>query len=372
MKFSFYSCIVCKVKMASTGTFLDSDAQVYDVVSEYYGKILQSTKDLKTSACETAGRPHPIVIEKLKQVPSEVKDKYYGCGNPIPLGISGLRVLDLGSGSGRDCYIASAMVGEGGYVTGIDMTDEQLAVANRHIDTYTKQLGYSKPNMCFKKGYIEFLEKAGVAPNSVDLVISNCVVNLSPNKELVLKSVYNVLDNGGEFYFSDVYVDRRLPEKVRQHELLWGECLAGALYTEDFKRICVKMGFADVRQLSVSPIEVRDADLKNILGNAKFYSITYRLFKLEKGMPCRSSCAYPKATQPHALESICEDYGQVGFYLGTIPGYPHAYALDDHHTFETNKPMLVCGNSASMISETWLFPHFKVIGDRSVHFGRAT
>ena len=95
---------------------------------EYYGKVLQSSKDLKTSACTAAGRPHPLLRKLMADLPEEVLSKFYGCGAPVPLGIEGMRVLDLGSGSGRDCYLSAALVGEGGFVTGIDMTDEQLQV----------------------------------------------------------------------------------------------------------------------------------------------------------------------------------------------------------------------------------------------------
>jgi hypothetical protein len=83
-------------------------------VQNYYGKVLSTSKDLKTSACTAAGRPHPLIRQALKEVPEEVKSKFYGCGAPLPLGIDGLRVLDLGSGSGRDCYVASKLVGERG------------------------------------------------------------------------------------------------------------------------------------------------------------------------------------------------------------------------------------------------------------------
>jgi hypothetical protein len=83
-------------------------------VQNYYGKVLSTTKDLKTSACTAAGRPHHLIVEALRDVPAEIKEKFYGCGAPLPLGIDGLRVLDLGSGSGRDCYVASKLVGENG------------------------------------------------------------------------------------------------------------------------------------------------------------------------------------------------------------------------------------------------------------------
>ena len=135
--------------------------------------MLSTTKDLKTSACTAAGRPSPPLAAVLKKIPRAVTEKFYGCGAPLPLGIAGLRVLDLGSGSGRDCYAAAALVGEAGTVLGVDMTDEQLAVARGHADAYCRQeLGYGATNMRFVKGYMEDLASAGVADESVDLIIS--------------------------------------------------------------------------------------------------------------------------------------------------------------------------------------------------------
>lgn len=236
------------------------------------------------------------------------------------------------------------------------MTSEQLEVAERHSSAFCKDtLGYKQSNMRFVKGHIEFLDKAGIEDDSVDIIISNCVVNLSPDKHRVLSEAYRVLAAGGEMYFSDVYSDRRMPQEAREHEVLWGECISGALYTGDFRAICHQVGFADPRQVSINEITIQDPELKAITGNARFFSITYRLFKL-----------------PSMLEPACEDYGQIAVYKGTIPGQKHSYQLDDGHQFVTGKPMLVCGNSAAMIGEqgkSWLSRHFEVTGNRSVHYG---
>lgn len=220
-------------------------ASTYEVVKDYYGKVLSNTKDLKTSACTASGRPHPRIIKLMQSIPHEVIEKFYGCGAPLPLGIQGLRVLDLGSGSGRDAYVCAALVGESGQVTGIDMTEEQiqvsavsqfglwcgiilytyqhkdhvLQVSEQHAEAYRKALGYRKLNLHFVKGHIEYLDKANIANESVDIVISNCVVNLSPDKLRVIQEAYRVLAPGGEFYFSDVYCDRRLPQHVKDHQV---------------------------------------------------------------------------------------------------------------------------------------------------------
>jgi SAM-dependent methyltransferase len=121
---------------AAGDVYTDADS-VTAVVKEYYGKILSNTKDLKTSACTACGKPPAAVRGALKNVPKEVLDRFYGCGNPVPsAGIEGLHVLDLGCGSGRDCYVAAHFVGPTGKVTGVDMTDEQLSIARRSMDEF--------------------------------------------------------------------------------------------------------------------------------------------------------------------------------------------------------------------------------------------
>jgi len=329
---------------------------VRDAVKKYYGETLQTKDDLKTTACTQAGRLHYLIEQIIaNDIPDEILEKYYGCGGCIPMGCQGLNMLDLGSGSGRDCYICSKLVGESGKVFGVDMTDPQLEVANKYIEEYTKKLGYSQPNLKFFKGFIELLDdipEFKKPENKIDICISNCVVNLSPRKDQVLQGVYNLLKKGGEFYFSDVYCDRRVPEIIRKNEILHGECIAGAMYVNDFISLAKKIGFTDPRIVSVREMKVTQQSLKNLLGEAKFYSITFRLFKLED------------------LEENCEDYGQYAIYNGTIEGFPHSYALDKDHKFETNKPNLVCGNTASMLKDSWLGKYFTVFGDRKTHFGQ--
>lgn len=148
------------------------------------------------------GTPPANVRDAIKLLNPEVEATYYGCGLVIPQLLDGLRVLDLGSGTGRDCFILSKLVGEHGSVVGVDMTDEQLAKANAQVEYHTKAFGYAKPNVEFKKGYIEKLEELGLEPNSFDLIISNCVINLSPDKSAVLKGAYGLLKPGGGAFTS--------------------------------------------------------------------------------------------------------------------------------------------------------------------------
>lgn len=318
-------------------------------VQDYYGTQLQTSQDLLTNACCTDDIPlaHRRILSQLEP---EVLDKYYGCGVCIPEAIEGITVLDLGSGSGRDAYLLSKLVGENGHVIGVDMTEEQLDVARRHVDAHTVTFGYSKPNVEFRHGYIEDLKSANIADNSVDLVVSNCVLNLSTDKEATYREIFRVLKPGGELFIADVFADRRVPEALRQDPVLYGECLSGAMYTEDFRRLLLRLGINDYRLMSSRRLTINNPEIEAKVGNIGFYSLTVRAFKLD-------------------IEDKCEDHGQVATYLGTVPGQPHHFVLDDHHTFETGRPMLVCGNTAAMVAETRYAPHFKVLGDTSQHFG---
>lgn len=325
------------------------ETTVQQQVQQYYGSALQTSQDLKTNACCTDDIPaaHKRILAELE---SEVLEKYYGCGVCIPPAVEGLTVLDLGSGSGRDAYLLSRLVGEQGHVIGVDMTEEQLAVANRHVQAHTERFGYARPNVEFRHGYIEDLAAAGLDDNSVDLVVSNCVLNLSTDKAATYREIFRVLKPGGELFIADVFSDRRIPEDLRQDPVLYGECLSGALYVEDFRRLLRQLGINDYRIVSQRRLTINNPAIERQVGNIKFYSITVRAFKLD-------------------LEDQCEDFGQVATYLGTAPDEPHSFTLDDHHIFEAGRPMLVCGNTADMLTHTRFAPHFRVLGDKTQHFG---
>lgn len=322
-----------------------------ETVQKYYGKTLRTSEDLKTNACcvnDSIPKKHR---EILSQIDDEIINKFYGCGSPIPPLVDGKVILDLGCGTGRDVYLLSKLVGPGGFVIGVDMTDEQLEVANKHLESQTKKFGYEKPNVKFIKGYIENLKDLEIEDDSVDIVISNCVINLSSDKKSVFSEIFRVLKPGGELYFSDVFSGRRVPEKIKNDPILYGECLGGVLYIEDFRRMLNNIGCLDYRVVSKRKIILKNSETTENAGMIDFYSMTIRAFKLNN------------------LEDICEDYGQVAIYNGTIPDNPHSFGLDNHHAFITGKPMLICGNTASMLEETRFASHFKIFGDRNTHFG---
>jgi len=323
---------------------------VKQTVKQYYGEVLQGTTDLKTNACCTVDALPDHIRNLLPLIHEEITSKYYGCGSPIPHAIEGLHVLDVGCGTGRDCYLMSKLVGEAGFVYGIDMTEEQLAVAQKYIAEQTTRYSYKKPNVRFILDDMEHIQDHFV-PEAVDLVTSNCVLNLAEKKEIIIQQIYDVLRFGGEFYFSDIFADRRVPEKIKSDPVLYAECLGGALYYRDFERMARKAGFVDPRVVSQRPVAVSSGHVKALIGDVRFHSITYRLWKLKD------------------LEDTCEDYGQSATYRGGIPETPVLFHLDGAHIFHKNKPQRICGNTARMLSQTRCKEHFTIIGDGSEHLG---
>ncbi|KAM4603808.1 arsenite methyltransferase [Polymixia lowei] len=304
------------------------DTAIHVDVKDYYGKILKKSSDLKTNACVTPTKPIPAFIRQaLKRVHPEVTAKYYGCGLVVPECLEGCRILDLGSGSGRDCYMLSQLVGKRGHVTGIDMTDDQLEVARKYVDYHMQEFGYEKPNISFVRGYIEALTDAGLEESSFDIIISNCVVNLSPDKKRVLNEAYRVLKDGGELYFSDVYSSGRLSDEIKNHKVLWGECIGGALWWEDLLQLAEEVGFSPPRLVTASAITVDNKELQDILGDFQFVSATYRLFKVSKGdtKPC-----------------------QV-MYNGNITGVEDSFRLDCQYTFKVDEVVEADGEVASIL-----------------------
>jgi len=318
-------------------------------VQEYYGSTLASSADLRTDACCDASAVPTALRPLLARIHPEVLSRYYGCGLVVPELLEGARVLDLGCGSGRDVYLLAQLVGPTGSVVGIDMTPQQLEVAEAHRDFHAERFGYA--NVSFLEGTLETLGELPLVPASFDLVVSNCVVNLCTDKLAVLAGVRRLLKPGGEFYFADVYADRRVPEALLRDPVLYGECLSGALYWNDFLQLARRAGFPDPRLVSDRPLAITDPALSARTGPLRFFSATHRLFAID------------------GLEEACEDHGQAVIYQGGIAAHPHVFPFDKHHRIEAGRVFPVCGNTFRMLAESRHAPHFQFIGSFDRHYG---
>jgi len=229
----------------SESNVTEKPADIRTTVREHYGKAAAGfTPGAKNSCCGsnepvdlTASKLYPI--SELETLPEDVTGLSMGCGDPITLAslLPGQIVLDLGSGGGIDCFMAAKKVGEGGHVIGVDMTAEMLEKARAN----QARMGFK--NVEFRLGEIEHLP---VADNSVDVIISNCVVNLSPDKPQVFRETFRVLHSGGRLALSDIVTDGPLPQAVKDSLSAWAGCVAGALDVKDYIANLEAAGFTQI------------------------------------------------------------------------------------------------------------------------------
>jgi SAM-dependent methyltransferase len=209
---------------------------VHEIVRERYAQAARST----ASCCSPASNLYPADL--ITELPSDISDFSLGCGNPIEVANikPGETVLDLGSGGGLDCFLAARKVGSAGKVIGVDMTPEMLERSRSNA----ARLGIT--NVEFREGYLEALP---VEQFSVDVVISNCVINLSPDKPQVFREIFRVLKPGGRIAVSDIVTNGLLPESIRSDMDAWGACVAGAMDIKDYSLGLLEAGFDEVKIL---------------------------------------------------------------------------------------------------------------------------
>ncbi|XP_029922913.1 arsenite methyltransferase isoform X2 [Myripristis murdjan] len=318
---------------------MSTSDEVHENVKKYYGSRLASSCDLQTSAasCGVSCRPAPgRVAEALSLVHPEVIRRFFGCGLPVPAKVEGCRVLDLGSGSGRDCYAFSKLVGQKGHVTGIDMAEEMIAGSRKYIEYHQQKFGYDETNITFVQGYMEKLCEAGIQNDSMDIVISNCVICLCPDKRAVLQEAFK---EGGELYFSDMYASKVVPDHLKQDPVLWGEGMGGSLFWRDLISLAHSVGFSTPRLVSASHIVVHNCELKAKAGDISYASGTYRLFKLPKN---------PKMSKATVT------------YKGTVADFPDELEFDSSHSFKKDVAVEVDGEMAAVLQSSRFLPDFKI------------
>jgi len=228
--------------------------QTHDLVRKAYAEAAR-----KQSCCGSGSEKSSCCEPKPYTVPDHpVPEAELGlsCGNPLAFGHirPGDVVVDLGSGAGKDVFLAAQKVGPAGHAIGVDMTPEMLVLARRNAEKFLKTTGLS--NVEFRQGLIEALP---VDDASVDVVISNCVINLSPDKAQVFREVHRVLKAGGRMIVSDIVLNRELPTTIRENEQLYSACLAGALLRDDYLQAIRDAGFRQVEMLSDQRREPKDA-----------------------------------------------------------------------------------------------------------------
>ena len=226
-----------------------SDKGIKEIVREKYGQIASDVSKNASSSCGGGGAPaasccNPLTsnlydIDQKSALPSDAVVASLGCGNPTALAElkEGQVVLDLGSGGGIDVLLSARRVGPTGKVYGLDMTDEMLSLARKN----TAEAGVD--NVEFLKGEMEDIP---LPDNTVDVIISNCVINLSADKQKTLAEAFRVLKPGGRFAVSDIVVRGEVPPDIRRSVELWVGCVAGALEESEFKEILTNVGFVDV------------------------------------------------------------------------------------------------------------------------------
>ncbi len=234
------------------------DEKVKEHVKKRYGEIAKTDCSSCSSSCcssSSCGPPPQYIAWKLGYSPSDIESVPeesilgLGCGNPVALASlkEGETVLDLGSGGGIDVFLASKKVGPTGRVIGVDMTEEMVERAK------ATTLKHNYTNVEFRQGEIETLP---VEDESVDAVISNCVINLAPNKLRVFKEAYRVLKSGGRIMVSDLVTEEALPEEVRKSFDAWAECIAGALEKSDYLEKIAAAGFTNIKIVSQKPYTI--------------------------------------------------------------------------------------------------------------------
>ena len=216
---------------------MTTDNSIHETVREHYAERIKNSASCcgSDACCSTESSLYPVDL--LTTVPSDISSTSYGCGDPITLASlkPGQTVLDLGSGAGLDCILAAQKVG-------VDMTPEMIERAQVNA----KKVNLS--NIEFRHGYLENLP---VDSNTVDVIISNCVINLSPDKEKVFNEAFRVLAPGGKLAVSDIVTDGELPESIRNSLSAWAGCVAGAVDAKEYIAMMESVGFTGI---SVKPV----------------------------------------------------------------------------------------------------------------------
>ena len=371
-------------------------------VSERYAKAASTGEEMCCPTSYDMGHLTTFIPEAVLKIS-------YGCGTPAGLRTvqAGETVLDIGSGGGIDCFEASRLVGPTGRVIGIDMTDTMLEIARKNAAVVATNLGYPASNVEFRKGLADAMP---VQDGTIDLIISNCVINLAPDKRKVFQEMYRVAKSGGRFTISDIVSDQTVPQYLVHDAQKWGDCLSGALTLTDYMSGMTAAGFLGIHLVKSSPWHVIDG--------IHFFSVTLTGYKLplapttssvqyatlrgpfsrvvveggatyRRGIPqpitsdetlLLSTAAFAEhfllTTNPVALDrddprwtavfptdAPCTWQGQYALLAGPFV----EAADDDHHVYRRGEPLEICSKTVTVLESAGYQPHFVILnraGDR--------
>ncbi|HHV84835.1 MAG TPA: arsenite methyltransferase [Petrimonas sp.] len=245
---------------------MKSEREIKEMVRQKYSEIALQDKETNASSCCGSGccstKVYNIMSEEYNSLDGYNPDADLGLGCGLPTQFAKIRkgdtVIDLGSGAGNDCFVARAETGEAGKVIGIDFTEAMINKAR----TNAEKLGFN--NVEFRQGDIE---KMPVTENVADVIVSNCVLNLVPNKQAVFAEMFRVLKQGGHFSISDIVLTGELPEKIKSAAEMYAGCVASAIDKEEYLSYVTKAGFTKMVIQKDKPIVVPDDILKNYLND---------------------------------------------------------------------------------------------------------
>ena len=276
-----------------------NNSEIKEMVKQKYSEIALQDKETNASSCCGAGgcttEVYNIMSEEYDELNGYNPDADLGLGCGLPTNFAKIKkgdtVVDLGSGAGNDCFVARAETGETGKVIGIDFTEAMIEKAR----TNAEKLGFN--NVEFRQGDIE---KIPMTANAADVVVSNCVMNLVPDKPKAFSEVYRILKPSGHFSISDIVLVGELPEKIKSAAEMYAGCVASAIQKEDYLKIIENSGFKNISLQKEKAIIVPDDILKNYLNeqeideyknaNSKIFSITVYAEKGENCCDPNSGC----------------------------------------------------------------------------------